>query len=499
MVVVRIHVAKQHRNAIHIVDDHVDLAVVEDVAKCGAAANADDCKPGSLDRRNQLELAVLQVVVQKRALAIAGPPLRVFIHFRIDVPIDDQQIFPPVIVVVEESVGKTDKRNGRFRDAGLIADIGEKTFSVILEQDIVVVGKVGIHYGKVTVVLVVSCRNAHIGDLAATLIERVSAFVTLIFERPIALVHVEIVRRGVIGHQQVRLAITVHVRKQSPQAVVSVGIVHPQLLADIRKISVSIVVKEMVPFTLQAARTAHHLHPAVLAESKVDGLCPGKRRIGQVKLKVAGHEKVQPPVAVVVAEGCARGPRADCDAGFFRDIRKGSVVVIVVKAVLPIIGYIQVRPAVIVVIPNHAPVSPPVVGYAGLLRYVGERAIVVVVKQSRVRWCSFARKRIVSRAVHQINVKPAVIVIVQKTDARALGFQNKTLFGSARRVMPARKSSSCGNILKDYGAGFYKAAGGDGAVLAIELRLLRTGTGHSALGFLLLPFLDSPCCRGRTG
>jgi hypothetical protein len=38
-----------------------------------------------------------------------------------------------------------------------------------------------------------------------------------------------------------------------------------------------------------------------------------------------------------------------------------------------------------------------------------------------------------------------------------------------------------GNILKDDGAGFYKAAGGDGAVEAIELGLLRTGIGHPTL------------------
>ncbi|MGA3263869.1 MAG: hypothetical protein ABSC47_07465 [Terracidiphilus sp.] len=58
--------------------------------------------------------------------------------------------------------------------------------------------------------------------------------------------------------------------------------------------------------------------------------------------------------------------------------------------------------------------------------------------------------------------------------------------------MPARKPGGLGNILEDNWAGFLKAAGGDGAVLAIELRLLWTGIGHSALGLwcsALLPFL----------
>jgi hypothetical protein len=58
--------------------------------------------------------------------------------------------------------------------------------------------------------------------------------------------------------------------------------------------------------------------------------------------------------------------------------------------------------------------------------------------------------------------------------------------------MPARKSGGRGNILENNWAGFYKAARGDGTVLAVEFRLLRTGIGHSTLGLfhpLLLPFL----------
>src|ERR1035437_38006 len=128
-----------------------------------------------------------------------------------------------------------------------------------------------------TVVLVVSCRNAHIGDLAAIAIERISAFVTLILERSISLVHIQVVWSGIVRHQQIWLAIPVHVHKQSPEAVVSIGIVHSQLFADIRKASVSIVMKEMVLFALQAARAAHHRYRAVLTRRVADHLRPGSR------------------------------------------------------------------------------------------------------------------------------------------------------------------------------------------------------------------------------
>ena len=115
------------------------------------------------------------------------------------------------------------------------------------------------------IVLVVSGSDAHVGDLAAIFIQRVAAHVTVVLECPVAFVHIEIVGRGVIGHQQVRLAVAIHIHKQSAESVVSVGIVDAQLFAHIGKGPVSVVMKQMVVFALQAARAAHHLDAAILA------------------------------------------------------------------------------------------------------------------------------------------------------------------------------------------------------------------------------------------
>ena len=62
--------------------------------------------------------------------------------------------------------------------------------------------------------------------------------------------------------------------------------------------------------------------------------------------------------------------------------------------------------------------------------------------------------------------------------------KDEALFGGARRVMPARKPGDLGNILENNRADFYKAAGSDRTVLAVELRLLGAGGSHSALGRL---------------
>ena len=138
---IRVHVAQQHRNAIHVVDDHVDFAIVEDVAKCCAAAHGHHGEARSLHGRDQFELAILQIVIEQWALRIALSPLRMLVHLRIDMAIHNQQILPSVVVVIEKSIGKADKRYGRLGDSGLITDIGEEPGSIVLKQHVVVVGK----------------------------------------------------------------------------------------------------------------------------------------------------------------------------------------------------------------------------------------------------------------------------------------------------------------------------------------------------------------------
>ena len=68
---------------------------------------------------------------------------------------------------------------------------------------------------------------------------------------------------------EVWLAIIVHVDKQRPEAVISGRIADAKLLADIGKRSVSVVVKEMVVFALDAAGAAHHRRHRGIGRSAV--------------------------------------------------------------------------------------------------------------------------------------------------------------------------------------------------------------------------------------
>ncbi len=62
--------------AVDVVDDDVDIAVVEEIAEGGAAAESTTAKPGTLPRAERLELLALQVVKEQRPLSVGRAPVR---------------------------------------------------------------------------------------------------------------------------------------------------------------------------------------------------------------------------------------------------------------------------------------------------------------------------------------------------------------------------------------------------------------------------------------
>ena len=67
VVVVVIDVAEQHRRVVHAVDDHIDLAVVEEIAECRAAGGNYVGEASALDRGHDFKLlAVIEVMEQQR-------------------------------------------------------------------------------------------------------------------------------------------------------------------------------------------------------------------------------------------------------------------------------------------------------------------------------------------------------------------------------------------------------------------------------------------------
>src|SRR6202008_1928611 len=126
-----------------------------------------------------------------------------------------------------------------------------------------------------------------------------------------------------------------------------------------------------------AARHAHHRDSCAEAMVPLGGLGSG----GEIEIDVGGDEKVQLSVAVVVDKSAAGAPgfAGAGDAGFFADVGKGSVSVVVIEDVFSVVGDVEVFEAGVVVNADANALAPAGVAEAGFLGDVGEGAVVVVV------------------------------------------------------------------------------------------------------------------------
>ena len=231
--------------------------------------------------------------------------------------------------------------------------------------------------------------------------------------------------------------------------------------------------KKMVGFALQPARAAHDLKPTKLARGERHDGRTWNWRVIDVVMHVSRNKKIQAAVAVEVAKRRSRRPVAERHPCFLGNIGEGAIMIVAIQPVLAKIRYVEIGPSIIVVISYGNAETPSIVGYSCLLGDVSECAVVIVMKQRSVRRRGFAGQCIVSRSIHQINVEPAVVVVVEKGDTGADGLENEFRFRRAHHVPPVRQSSLLGNVLKNDGPTVDKSAGGDGTLLAVQHRCVR--------------------------
>jgi hypothetical protein len=156
--------------------------------------------------------------------------------------------------------------------------------------------------------------------------------------------------------------------------------------------------------------------------------------------------------------------------------------VVVIEPVLAIVAYENVGPAIVVVVRNGHAKTPAVVGHPGLRRHIGKRAVVIVVEQGGVRRRLLAVQRIERRTVEQVDIQPAIVVVVDQPHARAVGVDDQSLVRCAHRMVPAGKSCGLGPILEDNRAGVDKPACCDGPLHRVVNRLRSAGiAAHAAL------------------
>src|ERR1017187_542512 len=111
---IRIDVLQQYRRSIHRIDHHVNLAVIEEIAKGRAASPREHRETRPLDGRHVIKLAFVGVVEEERALSVCGSPIMV-VNLRIDVAVHHHCVLPAVVIVVDKAVSPTYKWDSDLR------------------------------------------------------------------------------------------------------------------------------------------------------------------------------------------------------------------------------------------------------------------------------------------------------------------------------------------------------------------------------------------------
>ena len=141
-----------------------------------------------------------------------------------------------------------------------------------------------------------------------------------------------------------------------------------------------------------------------------------------IEFDVIADEEIQVAVAVVVEKRAAGSP-ADLfvvDTSLARHVGEGSVAVVVKENVVSPEAAEQIVPAIVVVVADANAGLPAGAAEAGFFRDVGECSVAIVFVEVRSGRFAGGPLRIEARSVGQIDVEPAIVVVVEESDAAAL-------------------------------------------------------------------------------
>src|SRR5260370_11724438 len=151
----------QHNGGVSIVRDHnVHKSVVVEIGKSCAASHVGHFKSRATGLAHFYELSISFVVKQRIDLPIMGSG-RGLLHLWVNMPVGDENIQPPVIVVIEEASAETEDIPCRSRDPRFVAHLVEKSFPIVMPNVIRGTLKVGNIEIELSIIVVITQRDAH--------------------------------------------------------------------------------------------------------------------------------------------------------------------------------------------------------------------------------------------------------------------------------------------------------------------------------------------------
>src|ERR1022692_2222529 len=115
---------------------------------------------------------------------------------------------------------------------------------------------------------------------------------------------------------------------------------------------------------------------------------PAKRVLVDLPLAIVRHEQVQAAVVIVVEPAGGHRPHllsvqhSPAHSGFFRNVGKGAVVVVMKKLISGHVGEEDVRPSIVIVISNGDADAIALALDSGFLGNIRESAVMVIVEKA---------------------------------------------------------------------------------------------------------------------
>ena len=329
--------------------------------------------------------------------------------------------------------------------------------------------------------VVVPDRHAHVSLRAPVRIGAESTEITYFLESAVSLVVVDVVGLRIVGHHQIQPAVVIKIHPTHGKAVVELLVDNARLPGNVSEGTVSVVSEQKVRGALHAQWSAGNPHtekrakrlPGIVGRSahaaaivaprprrgvgcrtergpisahRVFTRLTGRRRIFPIEFDVAGHIKVQAPIAVVISEGAAGRPQIHLHPRSRGDIGEAPVAVVTVQTALSQVDDINIRPTVIVEIAGAYPRAPAVVLDASAGGDIGERTVAVVAKQGGRQRLFLTSSSGVSQRIDEVDIDPSIVIEIEESQSGARGFRQVGFERLPRDMLKPTQAGGLGHI-----------------------------------------------------
>src|ERR1700733_15838673 len=145
---------------VNAADNDIDLSIVEQIAKGRPSPWNNFSQACAKYCRHNLKFFATYAMEQKRTLCKRRAPI-MLVGLWIDMSIDQKNVFPAVIVVIDKLRRPCEKRISNCRNPHLRADFAEACITYVLKEGLIVIGKCSCIKVDQTIILIVADRQAH--------------------------------------------------------------------------------------------------------------------------------------------------------------------------------------------------------------------------------------------------------------------------------------------------------------------------------------------------